>query len=607
VKDAFHELVVHGRADAVNPDRHGSKAAARYVLQIPAGGSASVRLRLTNDLSLSDPFDGGFEEAFSQRIAEANQFYSGFASPEVSRDGWRVQRQAAAGMLWSKQFYHYDVARWLKGDPGEPPPPASRLRGRNHEWTHLYNADVISMPDKWEYPWYAAWDLAFHCVTLAIIDPDFAKQQLILLLREWYMNPNGQLPAYEWAFGDVNPPLHAWAAWRVFKIEQKRKGVGDRSFLERVFLKLLLNFTWWINRKDAAGRNVFEGGFLGLDNIGVFDRSAPLPTGGTIQQSDATSWMGMYCLNMATIALQLAIDDPAYEDVASKFFEHFAYICRAMNDIGGQGIELWNEEDGFFYDVLLMPDGKQFPLKVRSMVGLIPLFAVETLEPEVVDLFPGFKKRMQWFLENRPELSDYIEAKTEGTRVRRLLALVNTTRLRSVLRYLLDESEFLSPYGVRALSRYHKDHPYMLRFAGNEYRVDYEPAESTSGTFGGNSNWRGPIWFPVNYLIIESLQKFHHFLGDSFQVEFPTGSGQMRHLWDVAGELSRRLSRIFLRGPDGRRAVFGGAEKFQTDPHFKDLILFYEYFHGDHGAGLGASHQTGWTGLVAKLIQQSGE
>ncbi len=608
VKDGFHEAVVHGKSNAVNPDRRGSKAAARYVLDIPAGGNASVRLRLSNDLSLSDPFGPGFEEAFALRIAEADQFYAGFASPEVSEDSSRVQRQAAAGMLWSKQFYHYDVTRWLKGDPGEPPPPPQRQLGRNHEWTQLYNADVISMPDKWEYPWYAAWDLAFHCVTLAIIDPDFAKQQLVLLLREWYMHPNGQLPAYEWAFGDVNPPLHAWAAWRVFKIEQKRRGVGDRAFLERVFLKLLLNFTWWVNRKDAAGRNVFEGGFLGLDNIGVFDRSSPLPTGGTIQQSDATSWMGMYCLNMAAIALQLAVDDPAYEDVASKFFEHFAYICRAMNDIGGKGIELWNEQDGFFYDVLLMPDGRQFPLKVRSMVGLIPLFAVETLESELVDRFPGFKKRMQWFLENRPELSDYIETQTvEGDRVRRLLALVNKTRLRSVLRYLLDESEFLSPYGVRALSRYHKDHPYTLNFAGHEYRVDYEPAESTSGTFGGNSNWRGPVWFPVNYLIIESLQKFHHFLGDSFQVEFPTGSGRMCHLWDVAGELSRRLSHIFLRGADGRRPVFGGAEKFQTDPHFRDLILFYEYFHGDNGAGLGASHQTGWTGLVAKLIQQSGE
>jgi hypothetical protein len=612
VKDSFHRYLVQGDRDAINPARRGSKAAALYRLDVPAGGSAVVRLRLSAPpppgATSGVPFGAGFETEFSQRIRETDEFYSGFASPEVSVDGWNVQRQAAAGMLWSKQYYHYDVARWLKGDPSEPPPPQQRWNGRNHNWQHLYNADVISMPDKWEYPWYAAWDLAFHCVTLAIIDPDFAKQQLILLLREWYMHPNGQLPAYEWAFGDVNPPLHAWAAWRVFKIDRKRSGKADRNFLERVFHKLLLNFTWWVNRKDAAGNNVFQGGFLGLDNIGVFDRSAPLPTGGTIQQSDGTSWMGMYCLNMLAIALQLAVDDPAYEDVASKFFEHFAYICRAMNDIGGSGIELWDSEDGFFYDVLQLPDGRQFPLKVRSMVGLIPLFAVETLESEVVDRFPGFKRRMQWFLENRPELSNYIETETvAGDRVRRLLALVNRNRLVSVLRYMLDESEFLSAHGVRALSRYHKAHPYTLDVAGHEYRVDYEPAESRSGTFGGNSNWRGPIWFPVNYLILESLQKFHYFLGDGFQVEMPTGSGRKANLWVVAGELSRRLSRIFLRDAEGRRAVFGASEKLQNDPHFRDWIPFYEYFHGDTGEGLGASHQTGWTGLVAKLIQQSGD
>jgi len=608
VKDAFHEYIVRGMTGAVNPERRGSKGAAHYRLEIAPGGSAVVRLRLSDDVSMPEAFGAGFEEVFRQRIAEANEFYAGFASKEVSRDTWRVQRQAAAGLLWSKQYYHYDVARWLKGDPGEARPPEERLAGRNSEWTHLYNADIISMPDKWEYPWYAAWDLAFHCVTLAIIDPDFAKQQLVLLLREWYMHPNGQLPAYEWAFGDVNPPVHAWAAWRVYKIEKKRRGAGDRKFLERVFHKLLLNFTWWVNRKDAAGKNIFQGGFLGLDNIGVFDRSAPLPTGGAIEQSDATSWMGMFCLNMLAIALELADEDSAYEDVASKFFEHFVYICAAVNDIGGRGIRLWNAEDGFFYDVLSLPDGRQFPLKVRSMVGLIPLFAVETLESDVVDRLPGFKRRMQWFLENRAELSDYVETQTTGNNeVRRFLSLVNRTRLRSVLRYMLDENEFLSPYGVRALSRYHKDHPYTLSVEGRQYRVDYEPAESRTGTFGGNSNWRGPVWFPVNYLIIESLQKFHYYLGDSFQVEFPTGSGRTRHLWDVAGELSRRLSHIFLRGADGRRPVFGGAEKLQTDPHFRDLILFYEYFHGDTGEGLGASHQTGWTGLVAKLIQQSGE
>ncbi|HYB54248.1 MAG TPA: glucosidase, partial [Thermoanaerobaculia bacterium] len=608
VKDAFHDYVVRGARDAVNPARRGSKAAARYLLAIPAGESVTVRLRLTADLAASDPFGAGYEEVFRRRLEEADGFYAGMAPADVSEDAVRVQRQAAAGLLWSKQFYHYDVARWLKGDPDGPPPPAERQQGRNHEWTHLYNADVISMPDKWEYPWFAAWDLAFHCVTLAIVDPHFAKQQLVLLLREWYMHPNGQLPAYEWAFGDVNPPVHAWAAWRVYKIERKRRGRADRNFLERVFHKLLLNFTWWVNRKDAAGNNIFQGGFLGLDNIGVFDRSAPLPTGGSIEQSDGTSWMGMFCLNMLAIALELAEKDPAYEDVASKFFEHFVYICRAMNDIGGRGIELWDSRDGFFYDVLHLPDGRQFPLKVRSMVGLIPLFAVETLESDVVDRLPGFKRRMQWFLENRAELGDYIETRSDADLgVRRFLALVNRTRLLSVLRYMLDESEFLSPYGVRALSRYHKDHPYVLTVGGQEYRVDYEPAESRSGAFGGNSNWRGPVWFPVNYLIIESLQKFHYFLGDSFQVEFPAGSGMKQSLWGVAGELSRRLSRLFLRGADGRRPVFGANEKFQSDPHFRDLIPFYEYFHGDNGEGLGASHQTGWTGLVAKLIQQSGD
>jgi hypothetical protein len=519
-----------------------------------------------------------------------------------------VQRQAFAGMLWSKQFYHYDVSRWLRGDPAGPEPPAERLGGRNSEWTHLFNADVVSMPDKWEYPWYAAWDLAFHCIPLALVDPDFAKQQLVLLLREWYMHPNGQLPAYEWAFGDVNPPVHAWSAWRVYKIDRKRSGRGDRKFLERVFHKLLLNFTWWINRKDAEGKNVFQGGFLGLDNIGVFDRSAPLPTGGHIEQSDATSWMGMYCLNMLAIALELAREDSAYEDVASKFFEHFVYICRAMNNIGGQGIELWNREDGFFYDVLDLPDGRKFPMKVRSMVGLIPLFAVETIGSELVDRLPGFKRRMQWFLENRPDFAQHVETETTADgHVRRFFSLVNRQRLKQICRYLLDEEEFLSPHGIRAVSRVHRDRPYVLDVMGTEHRVDYEPAESSTGLFGGNSNWRGPVWFPVNYLIIESLQKFHFYLGDGYRVECPHGSGQLRTLWDVAGDISRRLNRIFLRDADGRRPVFGGTAKLQNDPHFRDHVLFYEYFHGDNGAGIGASHQTGWTGLVAKLIQQSGQ
>jgi hypothetical protein len=482
------------------------------------------------------------------------------------------------------------------------------LNGRNSQWTHLYNDDIISMPDKWEYPWYAAWDLAFHCVPLAIVDPDFAKDQLVLLLREWYMHPNGQLPAYEWAFGDVNPPVHAWAAWRVYKIDKKRRGQGDTKFLARVFHKLLLNFNWWVNRKDAEGRNVFQGGFLGLDNIGVFDRSAVLPTGGHIEQSDGTSWMGMYCLNMLAIAMELAGEDPAYEDVASKFWEHFLYIAHAMNHLGDEGSRLWNEEDGFYYDVLCLPDGTGFPMKVRSMVGLIPLFAVETLEPETLSQMSGFKRRMEWFIDNRKDLIGNVACmRTRGQGERRLLSILDRDQLRRVLRVMLDENEFLSEYGIRALSRVHMNHPYTLQVNGNEHRVSYEPAESSTGLFGGNSNWRGPIWFPVNYLIIESLQKFHHYLGDDYKVECPTGSGQMMTLRDVAAELSKRLTRIFLRDSNGRRPVFGGIEKFQTDPNWNDLILYHEYFHGDNGSGVGANHQTGWTGLVAKLIQQSGE
>lgn len=607
VKDSFHDYVIHGQKDAVNPEQVGSKAAAHYVLTLPPGASKIFRLRLTDQDNA-----GGFEAStcdslFTQRIREANEFYDELAPPDLSEDARRVQRQAFAGLLWSKQFYHYDLRRWLVGDPGMPDPPQERLHGRNSDWTHLYNADVISMPDKWEYPWYAAWDLAFHCIPLALVDSTFAKEQLLLMLREWYMHPNGQIPAYEWAFGDVNPPVHAWAAWRVYKIEKKRKGFGDRVFLERVFHKLLLNFTWWVNRKDAEGKNIFQGGFLGLDNIGVFDRSAPLPTGGHIEQSDATSWMGMYCLNMLSIALELARDNRAYEDVASKFFEHFVYICRAMNNIGGENIELWNREDGFFYDVLHLPDGHTCPLKVRSLVGLIPLFAVETLDSELIDKLPRFKHRMQWFIENRPDFSAHVETHSQDGEVRRFLSLVNPTRLKSVLRYMLDEEEFLSPYGIRALSRYHKDHPYVLSIMGRDYRVDYEPAESSTGLFGGNSNWRGPIWFPVNYLLIESLQKFHYFLGDEYKVECPVRSGQLVPLNEVASEISRRLTHIFLRDNTGRRPVYGSTLKFQDDPFWRDAILFYEYFHGDNGAGVGASHQTGWTGLVAKLIQQSGE
>jgi hypothetical protein len=608
VKDGINDYIVDGVQSAVNPEDHGTKAAAHYQLTVPSGQSRVVRLRLSESPAVnSECLNGAFEQIVERRRAEADDFYRTVISETMTEDRRNIMRQALAGLLWSKQFYHYDVDRWLKGDPAGAEPPRERLNGRNRDWRHLYNSDVISMPDKWEYPWYAAWDLAFHCVAMAIVDPSFAKDQLILLLREWYMHPNGQLPAYEWALGDVNPPVHAWAAWRVYKVEKKRRGVGDRKFLERVFHKLLLNFTWWVNRKDTEGRNVFQGGFLGLDNIGVFDRSAALPTGGHIEQSDATSWMGMYCLNMLAIALELARDNAAYEDVASKFFEHFVYICEAMNNLGGEQVELWDNKDGFYYDVLQLPDGRRSHMKVRSMVGLIPLFAVETLDPAVVNSLPGFKRRLQWFIENRPALSEHIDSETTDDGPRRFLSLVNRHRLKRVLGYMLDENEFFSPYGIRALSRYHREHPYRLAVNGTEYRVDYEPAESTTGLFGGNSNWRGPIWFPVNYLLIESLQKFHFFLGDAYKVECPTGSGQTADLWAVAGEISRRLTSIFTRNEQRRRPVFGGNEKFHNDPHWRDLIPFHEYFHGDNGAGIGASHQTGWTALIAKLIQQYGE
>jgi hypothetical protein len=611
-KDGINDCVVHGDAGAVNPARRGTKAAAHYRLTVGAGESVTVRLRLTDTIGLSDALgaefdDASFDHIVEERKLEADQFYDSVTPVDLSPDARSVMRQSFAGLLWSKQFYHYVVEDWLDGDPAGPPPPEQRRAGRNHEWTHLYNADVISMPDKWEYPWYAAWDLAFHCVPLALVDPEFAKEQLALMVREWYMHPNGQLPAYEWAFGDVNPPVHAWAAWRVYKIEKKRRGVGDRAFLERVFHKLMLNFTWWVNRKDAEGRNIFQGGFLGLDNIGVFDRSKPLPTGGFIEQADGTGWMAMYSLNLLAIAMELASEDPCYEDVASKFWEHFLYIARAINDLGCNG-GMWCEEDGFFYDVLHMPSGAHVPMKIRSIVGLVPLFAVESLEPAVVDKLTGFKRRMEWFIEHRPDLAGNVPCmNVPGEGQRRLLSIVNGDQLRRVLRVVLDESEFLSPYGVRALSRIHKDHPFVMPVDHTEYRVDYEPAESATGLFGGNSNWRGPVWFPINYLIIESLQKFHHYLGCDYRVECPTGSGNLLTLWEVAAEISRRLTRTFLRGSDGKRPVHGDNPCYHTDPHWSDLVLFYEYFHGDNGAGIGASHQTGWTAIVSKLLQQSGE
>ena len=608
VKDAFHEFVVGGVSTAVNPSLTGTKAAAHYSFTIQGGQTRFIRLRLADvDVKGRNAF-AGFDKIFALRTREADEFYATVIPPDLSADAKNIMRQGFAGMMWSKQFYHYVIKDWLDGDTSQPAPPQERKRGRNREWTHLYNADVISMPDKWEYPWYAAWDLAFHCIPLALVDPDFAKEQLTLVLREWYMHPNGQIPAYEWAFGDVNPPVHAWAAWRVYKIDKKRTGNGDREFLKRVFHKLMLNFTWWVNRKDAEGMNIFQGGFLGLDNIGVFDRSAPLPTGGYIEQSDGTSWMAMYTLNMLAIAMELAKEESCYEDVASKFWEHFVYIAHAMGHRGHDSMGLWDEEDGFFYDVLRLPDGSKFPIKIRSMVGLIPLFAVETLEPELLNRLPAFKRRLEWFIDNRPDLTHNLACmRTPGKGARRLLSITNEQQLQRILAYMLDEREFLSPYGIRGVSRFHQDHPYTLHVNAAEHRVDYEPGESSTGLFGGNSNWRGPIWFPVNFLLVESLQKFHHYFGDAFRVEFPTGSGAMMTLREVAAELSRRMTSIFQRGADGKRPVFGDLSKFQADPHWRDLILFHEYFHGDSGAGLGSSHQTGWTGLVTKLIQQNGE
>ena len=607
VKDGINNYVVHGEKQAINSACRGSKAAADYVLSVLPCESKVTRLRLTgSDFKNASAF-ANFDKTVALRQREADDFYATVIPQNLSADAQNVMRQGFAGMLWSKQFYHYVVKDWLHGDPGNPPPPQERKKGRNREWTHLYNADVISMPDKWEYPWYAAWDLAFHCIPLALVDPDFAKEQLMLMLREWYMHPNGQIPAYEWGLGDVNPPVHAWAAWRVYKIDKKRKGIGDREFLKRVFHKLMLNFTWWVNRKDAEGMNIFQGGFLGLDNIGVFDRSAPLPTGGYIEQSDGTSWMAMYTLNLLAIAMELAKEESCYEDVASKFWEHFIYIAHAMGHRGHDSMGLWDEEDGFFYDVLKLPDGSQFPMKIRSMVGLIPLFAVETLEPELLDRLPAFKRRLEWFIDHRSDLTNSLACmRTPGKGERRLLSIAGEEHLRRILKYMLDEQEFLSPYGIRALSRFHQENPYTLRVNGTEHRVAYQPGESATGLFGGNSNWRGPIWFPVNFLLIESLQKFHHYFGEDFKVEFPSGSGKLATLWEIAAELSRRLVSIFIRDASGSRPAFGNTQKFQNDPYWRDLVLFHEYFHGESGAGLGASHQTGWTGLVTKLIQQSG-
>lgn len=602
-KDGINDYIVDGDAAAVNPDNRGTKAGVCFTRLIPSGESAEIQLRLT-DHWFEAPFEE-YEKVFQRTKKEADHFYAELQNEIGDTDLKSIQRQAIAGILWSKQFYYYDVKCWLSGDPGEPPPPEERKSGRNSDWKHLYNREILSMPDKWEYPWYATWDLAFHTLPLTLVDPGFAKEQLLLLTREWYMHPNGELPAYEWQFDDVNPPVHAWATWRVYQIDRNMHGgKGDRVFLEKVFHKLMLNFTWWVNRKDAFGRNLFQGGFLGLDNIGVFDRSKPLPTGGFISQADGTSWMAMYSLNLMQIAIELALHDNVYESIASKFFEHFLHIAEAMTNMAGKGLGLWDEEDEFYYDVLNLPDGTTESLRLRSMVGLIPLYAVETIEPETLEQLPRFRERMEWFLNHRPKLAALVSRWHEpGRGDRRLLSLLRGHRMKCLLKRMLDETEFLSLYGVRALSKVYGEHPYIFHCKGMEHDVHYCPGESDSPMFGGNSNWRGPVWFPVNYLLIEALQKFHHYYGPDFKVECPTHSGNAMNLLEISEELSRRLINLFTQDEKGRRAVYNQYEKFQNDPHFKDYIQFYEYFHGETGRGVGASHQTGWTGTVAKLIQ----
>jgi hypothetical protein len=604
-KDAFHEYVVNGRAERVNPKGQGTKAATHYRLELRGGDQVTLQLRLSVDEEMPcEPFGPEFGRVFADRIREADEFYATRIRSLVEGPEAGVARQAYAGLLWTKQFYHYVIKDWLSGDPEQPAPPETRRVGRNHDWSHLHNRDVISMPDKWEYPWYAAWDLAFHMLPFARIDPVFAKEQLVLFLREWYMHPNGQMPAYEWALSDVNPPVHAWACWRVYKITGP-PGQRDRLFLSRVFQKLLINFTWWVNRKDIEGKHLFSGGFLGLDNIGMFDRSKPLPNGGYLAQADGTAWMAFYCATMLSMALELARDNPATEDVASKFFEHFVAIADAMNTLGGTG--LWDEQDGFYYD-RLHTNGQVIPARIRSIVGIIPLFAVEVLDDNVIERLPGFRKRLQWFLENRQDLAQhitYMQAEGACHSGRRLLAIPSRDRLERVLRYVLDENEFLSPFGIRSLSRFHHDHPYVCWAGGQENRVAYVPGDSDSGMFGGNSNWRGPVWFPVNYLLIEALERYHHFYGDSLRVECPTGSGRLMNLAEVADELAARLKRLFLPDGQGRRPCHGADRPFADDPHWKDLLLFHEYFHGDNGRGLGASHQTGWTALVTRLLEMA--
>ena len=606
VKDAFHEALINGNKEAVNPAGFGTKAAAHYENEIAPGATWSLRLRLVEQgqaSSAGEAFGEPFSSLLQQRRKEADLFYQHHLPYTPESEEFRVMRQAQAGLLWSKQFYHYEVPRWLKGDPGQPLPPLERqLHGRNKDWPHVFNRDVLSMPDTWEYPWFAAWDLAFHTVEIARVDPAFAKSQLTLLLREWYMHPSGALPAYEFAFSDVNPPVHAWAAWRVYKISGAR-GCRDVHFLETVFQKLLMNFTWWVNRKDSAGRNLFSGGFLGLDNVGVFDRSKPLGNGNFLEQADGTAWMASYCLTMLAMAMELAQDNPVYEDIASKFFEHFVSITNAINTMGGG---LWDDHDGFYYDRITVTDGEPVPLKLRSIVGLLPLIAVQVIPGGFSKRLPEFRKRMLWFMRNRPELTLHIseinEIDSAGSTTR-MLAIPSRDQLVRMLRYMLDENEFLSPYGIRSISRYHKDHPYILKWDCEDMRVDYTPGDSTTGLFGGNSNWRGPIWFPINYLIVEALERYHHFYGNGLKVECPTGSGNTMNLMEVSKEIKRRLASIFLPGADGARPYAASLGRYANDPLWRNHLLFNEYFQGDNGRGLGASHQTGWTALIADCLR----
>lgn len=602
-KDGINDYIVHGTS-TINPAKSGTKAAAHYCIDLDAGASATIRLRLKAGDCIDVDEMANHDAIVARCKAEADEFYAAIQPTEATADEKLVQRQAFAGMLWSKQYYYYDVARWLAGDPNSPSPPPERARGRNHTWGQLINSGVISMPDKWEYPWYAAWDWAFHCVALAVVDPGFAKQQLMMLTNEWFMHPNGQLPAYEWNFSDVNPPVQAWAAWRIFCDESQRRPPGDQdlTFLRGIFHKLLLNFTWWVNRKDELGDNIFEGGFLGLDNIGVFDRNATLPDGSHLEQADGTSWMAMYALNMMRIALELARHDAVYEELATKFFDHFLYIAGAITSLGKTSIGLWDEEDGFFYDQIRMTDGSVKRMRVRTMVGLIPMYAVEILDDKLLKERPAFLERMTWFQSHRPDLYHQVSRYTEkGMAEKRLLSLLRGFRLKSLLSRILDEAEFLSPHGVRAVSKRYQNQPYTFTLDNAVFRLAYTPAESDSDMFGGNSNWRGPVWMPVNYLLIESLERFYHYFGDEFTVEYPVGSGQQITLKAAACELTDRLIRLFTLDQTGCRPVFGSHPKYQ-DPHFRDYVLFYEYFNGDNGSGVGASHQTGWTGLVAELI-----